>query len=194
MLFNRLTEVYPKKNFSKKRQLEAIVRLLAYLTVLTYIYTRRIHTLMAGSITIAFVYLYYRMHNNRENFKNMEKINLNQPPTENNPLMNVLMTDYTDNPMRKEAALANKVTDDIDEYSCNPNIFTKDACETNSNNHLGNDYQFKSSMRHFYSMPSTTIPNGQDEFGKYCYGNMLSCKERHPLQCEKNNSNNRRIF
>ena len=43
-------------------------------------------------------------------------------------------------------------------------------------------------MRQFYTMPSTTIPNNQGDFGKFCYGDMPSCKEGDELQCTKNNA------
>ena len=187
MLANKMTEIFPKKGFSQKRKLEAIVRFLAYLTIVIYLCTRRVHTLIVGVITIGFIYVYSKLNKQKtkEGFANIiQKVNVGQAPTENNPLMNVLMTEYTDNPKRSEAVLANTVTNEINDYACNPEIYST----------LGDNYECEQSMRQFYTMPSTTIPNNQGDFGKFCYGDMPSCKEGHPLQCEKNNSNNRRIF
>ena len=42
-------------------------------------------------------------------------------------------------------------------------------------------------MRQFYSTSSTTIPNDQDGFLKFCYGDMLSCKGGDELACSNNN-------
>ena len=53
---------------------------------------------------------------------------------------------------------------------------------------LGDSIAFKQSMRNFYSMPSTTIPNDQEKFANLLYGNMPSCKEGIILQCTKNNA------
>ena len=57
---------------------------------------------------------------------------------------------------------------------------------------LGDNLTFANSMRNFYSMPNTTIPNKQKEFALFCYGNMPSCKEGNALQCSKNNVELRR--
>ena len=52
---------------------------------------------------------------------------------------------------------------------------------------LGDNLAFEHSMRNFYAMPNTTIPNNQKEFAEFCYGNMPSCKDGDYFQCEKNN-------
>ena len=53
---------------------------------------------------------------------------------------------------------------------------------------LGDNLTFQHSMRNFYSMPNTQIPNNQKDFANFCYGNMPSCKEGDELQCSKNNA------
>jgi hypothetical protein len=50
---------------------------------------------------------------------------------------------------------------------------------------LGDDIEFEHSMRNFYTMPNTTIPNDQETFLKFCYGNMASCRDGDYQQCEK---------
>ena len=40
----------------------------------------------------------------------------------------------------------------------------------------------------FYTTPNTTIPNDQNAFANYCYGDMISCKEGNPTACERNNA------
>ena len=52
---------------------------------------------------------------------------------------------------------------------------------------LGDNLSFDSSMRNFYAMPNTQIPNNQKEFAEFCYGNMPSCKDGDYFQCSKNN-------
>ena len=41
---------------------------------------------------------------------------------------------------------------------------------------VGNNIEFESSMRQFHMNPSTTIPNDQNDFLKYCYGDLPSEK------------------
>jgi len=179
-------EIFPRKNYSRKRQFEAIVRFIAYITLFLYLCTKRIQTLISGIITILAIYLYYKLLINKEYFENNENDvnNIRQIPNRYNPLMNVMMTDYSDNPERMPAMNDELVKDDIDYYTQNPQLYST----------LGDNYENEQSMRQFYSTPSTVIPNTQGDFGNFCYGDMPSCKEGHMIQCEKNNSNNRRNF
>ena len=41
-------------------------------------------------------------------------------------------------------------------------------------------------MRQFHTMPNTKIPNDQNAFAKFCYGDMKSCKDGDDL-CTRNN-------
>ena len=40
-------------------------------------------------------------------------------------------------------------------------------------------------MHSFYTTPNTTIPNDQDKFAKFCYGNMPSNKENNNINIDK---------
>ena len=51
---------------------------------------------------------------------------------------------------------------------------------------LGDNLAFDRSMRNFYAMPNTQIPNAQKKFGEFCYGDMPSCKEGNGDQCVAN--------
>ena len=52
---------------------------------------------------------------------------------------------------------------------------------------LGDNYDFDLGMRNFYTMPNTTIPNDQAGFARFCYGDMISCKEGSDLACSQKN-------
>lgn len=187
MLNKSFMEIFPRRRYSRKRQFEAIVRFIAYITLFLYICNNRIQTLISGMSTIITIYLYYKLQLNKEFFENQEKRDNNsmsQMPQRDNPLMNVMMTDYTDNPERFPATNDEIVKEDIKYYTQSPELYSS----------LGDNYENDISMRQFYSTPSTVIPNAQGDFGEFCYGNMPSCKEGGVIQCEKNNSNNRRIF
>ena len=42
---------------------------------------------------------------------------------------------------------------------------------------LGDNLNFENSMRNFYTMFNTQIPNNQKEFALFCYGDMPSVKK-----------------
>lgn len=192
MLFNNLTEIFPKKEYSPKRKFEAIERLLIYLTILCFLFTGRIQTLVVGIISVCFVHVAFKIlrKKNKENFQTQKREKT--APAPRNPFMNVLLTEYTDNPMRAQAMNS---SDPAVENKINNNAFNQDIYnDSRIFKDLGENIDFEQSMRHFYTTPSTTIPNKQEDFANFCYGNMPSCKEGHPLQCEKNNTRNRKVF
>jgi hypothetical protein len=43
-------------------------------------------------------------------------------------------------------------------------------------------------MRQFHPVANTRIPNDQDAFAKFCYGEMKSCKEGDEFACGRINS------
>ena len=76
-----------------------------------------------------------------------------QHPTENNPMANVLLSDYDQNPQRSSACYYPDVKDEVN------NMLYDNLSLDN------NDYNFRNnSQRQFFSTPSTTIPNDRDSF------------------------------
>ena len=55
-------------------------------------------------------------------------------------------------------------------------------------NDLGDNFNFDQSMRAWHPTPNTTIPNDQQSFAEYCYGDMIACRdeENNELACTKN--------
>lgn len=112
------------------------------------------------------------------------------PSGPDNPLGNVLLTDYEYNPNKKPAPPAFKevVSNDILEktkidiayqYPTQPDI------DERLFKNLADEFEFEQSMRPFYSTASTTIPNDQAAFANFCYGEMISCKEGDENACNK---------
>jgi len=195
---NELTEIWPSQELSFERKLNAITRLILILTFLGFLATKSMKIILTTSITlVVLVIIYKNGKNKRKEPFNTIKNNYNkqilknvmkdkfQTPTVQNPLMNVMPTDYTDNPNRKKAApinnnLIEQEVNDAVKKSLDPKLFRN----------LGDNLTFQHSMRTFNAQPATTIPNDQKAFMKYCYGGMKSCKEGDSLQCMKNNTDN----
>jgi hypothetical protein len=211
ILFNKqsLTEIWPLPTMSNEEKLNAITRLVLVLTVLGYLLTGNGKIILSAVITIACIVFLYKTQkskaheiklqntNIKEAFTNPDVYNYNKDkftkPTANNPMMNVLLTDYTDNPNRKQAAPCynlevendlNKKTKDID------NKFNGVNDESEKINKklfkdLGEAIDFEDSMRIWNTNPSTTIPNDQEAFAQFCFGSMRSCKTGDTYACSQ---------
>jgi hypothetical protein len=113
-------------------------------------------------------------------------------PTEQNPAMNVLLPQISDDPNRKAAAPAYNrgvekemnektqqfVTDTFGDPNIDQRLF-KD---------LGDNFNFDQSMRTWYATANTQIPNDQHAFAEYLYGDMPSCKEGSKFACMQGTS------
>uniref|UniRef100_A0A6C0KEJ8 Uncharacterized protein n=1 Tax=viral metagenome TaxID=1070528 RepID=A0A6C0KEJ8_9ZZZZ len=193
-----------KNKHISPEKFNSLFTLVGLMTLLGYMYSNSINVIVSGVVTLGVVYLIYKS-NQKEGFlsknselseSNSEELEENKKvlenpkdftlPKENNPLMNVLMTDYQDDPLRKPAAPSFNplIEKEINEkVPVDPRIF-KD---------LGDSLSFENSMRNFNSTPNTQIPNDQMAFAKFCYGDMRSCKEGDPFQCIKNNTQNIKV-
>jgi hypothetical protein len=96
-------------------------------------------------------------------------------PTAANPFMNVLMTEFTDNPDRAPASNveAAQVRSELDSYF--ETMFVSDP---------GDTFQRTQSQRQWVTMPSTTIPNDRDSYQNWLYRTAgRTCKEGDLSQC-----------
>lgn len=96
-------------------------------------------------------------------------------PTQNNPYMNVLVSDLADDPGRPAAC----------------NLYEKDVLQTAEKHAQFNLYQDVgdlfgnlTSTRSFYTMPSTTIPNDQNAYARWLFGDVnKGCKGGNLERC-----------
>lgn len=195
---NYITELWPSNDFDLERKLNSITRLIIILTILGYFLTKSQYIPVSAIVSIIILVIIYKTKSKsqqKEGFhntftkgdtavKDISKILEKEftLPTKKNPMMNVLMTDYKENVNRKPAAPAynDTVREEINEKikGVDKKLFKN----------LGDNLSFQHSMRNFYAMPNTQIPNNQKDFAEFCYGNMPSCKEGDSLQCSKNNA------
>lgn len=207
ILFNsdHINQIYPKDKMTVEEKINAISRLIIILTFLGYLITQTVKIVITGVITLGVLVLLYNVRNRGkmtkskviENFSsvNPKYYDLMKPnftsPSENNPLMNVLLTDIADNPTRKQAAPAfnkevekiinNKTQQFVSSEFKDPNIDQRLFRD------LGDAFEFDQSMRSFYATPNTKIPNDQTSFADFLYGDMISCKEGDGLACTRDN-------
>ena len=122
---------------------------------------------------------------------NKKDLQFFQTPTPINPIMNVLLNQIADEPNRKPAAHA---FDPIIENNINKETqqFVNNNFDNNQNikdklfQDLGDSFMFDQSMRTWYATPNTQVPNNQEAFADFCYGDMISCKEGNKQACMQN--------
>ena len=195
---NYITEIWPNSDFNLARKLNAITRLIIILTILGYFFTKSPYIPVSALVSIVILVIIYKTKMKTEKVeefvgsfkkrdaavKDLDTILQKEftMPTKKNPVMNVLMTEYSENPKRKPAAPS---YNEVVEEEINEKAQRKD---NKLFKNLGDNLSFENSMRNFYAMPNSQIPNNQKDFAMFCYGNMPSCKEGSALQCSKNNA------
>lgn len=190
---NYISEIWPRSDFGLAQKLNAITRFIVLFSILGYYLTKSLYIPVSAVISLVVIVIIYKtkkIENFRESFTNQQEakekiVNILEKeftmPTKENPVMNVMMNDYKDNPKKKPAAPSynKQVLEKMNNAAQNKNLKLY--------KNLGDNLAFEHSMRNFYTMPNTSIPNNQKDFALFCYGNMKSCKDGDYLQCSKNN-------
>ena len=178
----------PVEGMSQSAQLNSLLRLSIYFSIIVFVFKHNINIFIIPLCVASFTYFFYRLEQQKikkEKFLLDEKNLLANKrdgsicikPTKTNPFMNVMMTDYADNPdrpkacditqsnikKRSESFFDEKLYRDVDD------IFHKNASD-----------------RQFYTTSSTTIPNDQTKFAQWCYGTGPTCKEGNGNKCQEN--------
>lgn len=185
-------------------KLNSMTRLIILLTVFGYVFTKNIRIIISGIIAIVCIILLHQylakqegMQLTRSNygiltddFKKQANTLESSPiidqdytmPTQNNPLMNVLLPEIQYNKNRKEAAPSfnPRIEEDI-------NLKSKKNLDPRLFQDLGDQLEYEYSMNRFYTTANTMVSNNQSAFADFCYGESPSCKEGDGLQCEKKN-------
>lgn len=172
-----LSSFFPTPKMNLIEKLNSLMRLTIYLGVILMLIRRNYLYLYIPIITAGFtIGAYYYDEEIIQKEKNIKKsisegfgLNVNEEvvPTSNNPLMNInlITSDRTLPP-------APMYYDDIEIKE-----EINDKFNTNLYRNVDDLYGKANSQRQFYTMPSTTIPNQQSAFAKWCYQTAPSCKE-----------------
>ena len=194
-------DFFPMPYMTIEQKLNALTRGLLVVTALAFLYSHNSRLLIICVIMLVAIFLYYWAYKRQEGFlqankeavdrfNKLDKTQVFQAGTPVNPLSNVLVSDWNDNPTRKPAPPCEKNADAIltqakrmvvQSNPGQPDIAEKLFAD------LANELEFEQSMRPFYSTASSTIPNDQGAFAEFCYGSMVSCKEGNMFACARDN-------
>ena len=181
---NKITQIWPNDTMNYNNKLNAISRFVLLLSLLGYMCLQKTNILLIGVTTLGIICVlsYYNNNTNKlvsqkEGFEDIKKTIM---PNEKNPLMNVSLNDYTDNPNKPPSALISdpNIPEKINN-AAKDNIINADPHNNDKSKifkDLSDELEFEQSMRAFHTTASTTIPNDQKGFTEFCYGNLPSDK------------------
>jgi Family of unknown function (DUF5762) len=194
------TEFFPVESMDYNQKLNAVTRVVLVMTAVSFLITQNARLLAVSVITLVSVFVLHKFKSDadaRKRGRRAEGFGARkdstvkfQEPTTTNPFSNVLPGDY--------AAAADKLpAAPLDDPKIADQVLSKTQTMINKANvgqpdisaklfrDLGEQLTLEQSMRPFYSMPSTTIPNDQKAFLDFCYGDMASCKTGNAFACAR---------
>ena len=211
ILFNKesILEIWPTQQMTFESKLNAISRLVIFMSLLGFIFTRNLNLIIIGIVTLAIIFTLYKLRK-QSIVKFKEEFSVNpsiqpsasrmttnpvtlesvlrsefHPTTKKNPFGNVLLTDIGDDPNRRAAAPSFNpdVYDDItSSVKKQTQMLNPDIINTNKQLYgdLYDSYTLDNSMMRFYSTANSRISNDQGAFSNWLYGQMPSGKSSGP--------------
>ena len=171
-LFTNWSRFLPTNDMTVPEALNAVVRFTIYSSLLISVIVQKSwYLLLIPLVMLASVFLVKMFPTTqllKETFSGAAPTRY-ATPTPSNPFMNVLFTDYVDNPARPPAPNINDphVKESIDEaFSKTSDLFMDTS----------NKYGLMQSARQWMSQASTTIPNDLDGFQKFLNRDNVSRK------------------
>ena len=172
-LFTNWSRFLPTNDMTVPEALNAVVRFTIYSTVLITVITQKTwYLLLLPLVMLASVFLvkmFPRTQILKETFSAGGGSVRYATPTPSNPFMNVLFTDYVDNPERPPApdVTSDAVKQSIEEaFSKTSDLFMDTS----------NKFGLMQSARQWVSQAATTIPNDLEGFQKFLNKDNVSQK------------------
>lgn len=165
ILFNDYCIFFPNKNYSLITNLNAIVRLFLYYTVLCIVFTKNeIIDIIKPFLLVSFLTIIAYHNNITETFTNITYETVTRQSNKDNPLMNLSIMDYNTN---KNIEIDKSITNE----ELNANIVGDFPYDGDGGSNR------KILERSFYTMPVTNVVNDQTEFARWLYDKGPTCKE-----------------
>lgn len=160
---NNYFKIVPNTSMSLNQKLNSLTRFSIIFSLLLYIFTQNYLYLYIFVIVFVIIYLLNLFNKEFFSLNNNEKLENCQKPTNDNPLMNVLLTDDFEN---KKQACDFKDTD-VEEVIDN---------KLNKNFDINTMYN-KMNQYNYYTMPNTKVPNDQNAFAQWLYNSNKNCEK-----------------
>jgi hypothetical protein len=172
-LFSKWKQFVPTNDMTVPEALNAVVRFTVYSSILVALFTHKTYYLLLIPVvmaaTVVLVKLFPKTEKIKEAFQS-KILGKTATPTPDNPFMNVVFTDYVDNPDRPPAP-ADITTKEMDariadSFSRTSDLFL-DTTDT---------YGLMQSARQWVTQAATTIPNDLEGFQSFLNKDNVSRK------------------
>tara|TARA_Y100000389_G_scaffold202203_1_gene246862 strand:- start:225 stop:824 length:600 start_codon:yes stop_codon:yes gene_type:complete len=179
-------DIWPTNDMSCETKYNAVSRIIIILTVIGFVATKSYELIFVAFMSLGMiVYLYktkdntnrQKIVNTAEGFLNNDLYDIIKPnldkPKVHNPFSNVMLNSNNEKKIAPPA-YNEQVNAEIKENvkkaikQCNPDNTEIDKLFKE----VGDNEEFDSSLRNFYSTPNTQIPNDQGGFVDFCYGDL----------------------
>jgi hypothetical protein len=185
---DKILVFWPNDKQTADERINASTRFILYLACALYLIKRDIRIIVLALMVLGILYVFNKagvVKDYTPVFNEEGKVEVCQKPTKENPMANVLLTDYADDPNRNPAcwypSVENEVKsfmDDTVDYIGSPSFASPRNWPSTQRNAFA---------RQFISGPVTSIPNDQTAFAEWCYGKKSDAKCRDdPSACDPN--------
>ena len=165
--YNNLCKLWPKANDDLPTKLNAITRIIILLSIIGFVFlkTNPLRLFVTMVVTLLVIIIY---HNYRIKQENMQSRGINMKrPTKTNPLMNPLIGE-TENEIAPNSYDSNIKNEILEQKRQSDNIHF---------NTKENEINERNSDRSFHTIANTQLPNDQQAFSEFCYGNTAFNKD-----------------
>src|SRR5210317_956025 len=178
----RILDFWPNSKQTPAERVNAASRFIIYATCILFVIRRDPRMFVLGATMLSVIYVMYKANMIKEPYGTTDKMNVCQKPTKENPLGNVLMTDYTDAPNRLEACYYATAQPLIKKFSSDQVAFDMGRSRSTLPVHKRDV-----AARQFVTSPVSKIPGDQTAFAEWCYGpkNGDLCRN-NPRACDPN--------
>lgn len=184
---DRVLKFWPSKEQDIPERVNSTSRFILYASTVIYLLKRDSRVFIMAFVALTVLFLLYKggviAPNNSVVPTYSDGSHMGcQAPTMENPMANVLLTDYVDQPNRSPACYYPHVQSEVKRFLDNTIPHDSGRSRTPLP-----QYQRNAVSRQFVSQPTTTIPGDQTSFAEFCYGNKFRplCRD-DPSQCDPN--------
>ena len=162
---DQVAQFWPTSEQTPEDRVNAASRFVIYVCCIIYLIRRDPRVFVLGATVLGVIYVLYKSKMVRETYGISTEGAMCQMPTGDNPMGNVLITDFTDAPNRLEACYYPTVKPFVQSYTSDRIPYDSGRSRTALPKYLRNGMD-----RQFVSNPVTKIPGDQTAFAEWLYG------------------------
>lgn len=162
---DQITQFWPTNEQTPVDRINAASRFIIYASCMIYLIRRDARIFVLGATVLSVIYILYKSKMINESYGVSVDGEKCQMPTVDNPMANVLITDFADAPNRLEACYYSSVKPSIQNLNGNRVPFDSGRSRSPLPKYMRNAVE-----RQFVSNPVTTLAGDQTEFAEWLYG------------------------